>query len=96
MSSSLISTGGGEGHVSRDCSQEAKPKSCYKCGQEGHIVRFPLFSSRLPIFLTSVFFVTVPRLPLSLLKLLRRWRRRRQRTGMLPLWKDGPYCPRVP
>ncbi|KAF9014343.1 hypothetical protein BDQ17DRAFT_454275 [Cyathus striatus] len=65
MSSPLISTGGGEGHVSRDCSQEAKPKSCYKCGQEGHIVRFPLFSSRLPIFLTSVFFVTVPRLPLS-------------------------------
>lgn len=31
--------GGGEGHVSRDCTQEAKAKSCYKCGQEGHIVR---------------------------------------------------------
>ena len=30
--------GGGEGHVSRDCTQEAKAKSCYKCGQEGHIV----------------------------------------------------------
>ncbi|PPQ64828.1 hypothetical protein CVT26_002660 [Gymnopilus dilepis] len=28
---------GGEGHVSRDCSQPAKAKSCYKCGQEGHI-----------------------------------------------------------
>ena len=28
-----------EGHVSRDCSQEAKPKTCYKCGGEGHIVR---------------------------------------------------------
>jgi len=32
-------TGGAEGHVSRDCSAPAKAKSCYKCGQEGHIVR---------------------------------------------------------
>jgi hypothetical protein len=31
--------GGMEGHVSRDCSMEAKAKSCYKCGEEGHIVR---------------------------------------------------------
>lgn len=33
------SSGGLEGHVSRDCTSETKPKSCYKCGQEGHIVR---------------------------------------------------------
>lgn len=33
-----IFAGGAEGHVSRDCTMEAKPKSCYKCGQEGHIV----------------------------------------------------------
>jgi hypothetical protein len=26
--------------VSKDCTQAAKPKSCYKCGLEGHIVRF--------------------------------------------------------
>lgn len=31
--------GGMEGHVSRECTLEAKAKSCYKCGQEGHIVR---------------------------------------------------------
>jgi Zinc knuckle len=31
--------GGMEGHVSRDCSMEQKAKSCYRCGQEGHIVR---------------------------------------------------------
>ncbi|KAF9072981.1 hypothetical protein BDP27DRAFT_1319752 [Rhodocollybia butyracea] len=36
--SSTHFSGGGEGHVSRDCTQEAKAKSCYKCGQEGHIV----------------------------------------------------------
>ena len=31
--------GGGEGHVSRDCGKDAKPKTCYSCGQEGHIVK---------------------------------------------------------
>jgi cellular nucleic acid-binding protein len=37
----MISAGGMEGHVSRDCTMEVKAKSCYKCGQEGHIVCFP-------------------------------------------------------
>ncbi|KAG2106793.1 uncharacterized protein F5147DRAFT_224672 [Suillus discolor] len=36
----MISAGGLEGHVSRDCTMEVKAKSCYKCGQEGHIVCF--------------------------------------------------------
>ena len=31
--------GGAEGHLSKECTQEAKPKSCYKCGAEGHLVR---------------------------------------------------------
>lgn len=35
--------GGLEGHVSRDCTMEQKAKSCYKCGQEGHIVRSSSF-----------------------------------------------------
>ncbi|KNZ76243.1 DNA-binding protein HEXBP, partial [Termitomyces sp. J132] len=30
----------GEGHVSRDCTKEAKPKSCYRCGEEGHISQY--------------------------------------------------------
>ncbi|KAI0261398.1 hypothetical protein BC834DRAFT_479244 [Gloeopeniophorella convolvens] len=34
--------GGMEGHVSRDCTMEQKAKSCYRCGQEGHIVRRPI------------------------------------------------------
>ncbi|KAJ6603625.1 hypothetical protein DFH09DRAFT_1257590 [Mycena vulgaris] len=29
--------GGLGGHLSRDCTAETKPKSCYKCGEEGHI-----------------------------------------------------------
>lgn len=37
--------GGLEGHVSRDCTMEQKAKSCYKCGQEGHIVRQSSFPS---------------------------------------------------
>ncbi|KAJ7505991.1 hypothetical protein B0H11DRAFT_2272261 [Mycena galericulata] len=36
-----------EGHVSHDCTAEAKPKTCYKCGLEEHIVRFPLLFLRL-------------------------------------------------
>ena len=38
--------GGMEGHVSRDCTMEQKAKSCYRCGREGHIVRFFVFSHR--------------------------------------------------
>ncbi|ELU40678.1 zf-CCHC domain-containing protein [Rhizoctonia solani AG-1 IA] len=30
---------GVEGHVSRDCTMEAKPKTCYKCNETGHISR---------------------------------------------------------
>lgn len=41
----FVIVGGLEGHVSRDCTMEAKPKTCYKCGLEGHIVRF---SCRFP------------------------------------------------
>lgn len=33
-----ILPGGLEGHVSRDCTSEAKAKSCFKCGKEGHLV----------------------------------------------------------
>ncbi|KAI6098393.1 hypothetical protein EDD16DRAFT_560540 [Pisolithus croceorrhizus] len=44
--------GGMEGHVSRDCSMEAKAKSCYKCGLEGHIVRCP----------ASLFYISLIRL----------------------------------
>jgi hypothetical protein len=39
----VVDLGGLEGHVSRDCTMETKPKSCYKCGQEGHIVRGIIF-----------------------------------------------------
>ncbi|KAJ6472821.1 hypothetical protein DFH09DRAFT_1219251 [Mycena vulgaris] len=31
------SPGGLEGHLSPDCTAETKPKSCCKCGTEGHI-----------------------------------------------------------
>ncbi|KAF9819812.1 hypothetical protein IEO21_01903 [Rhodonia placenta] len=34
-----ILPGGLEGHVSRDCTSEAKAKSCFKCGKEGHLSR---------------------------------------------------------
>ncbi|KAJ7462532.1 DNA-binding protein hexbp [Mycena latifolia] len=28
-----------DGHVSRECTGETKPKACYKCGPEGHMSR---------------------------------------------------------
>lgn len=48
--------GGGDGHVSRDCTQEAKAKTCYKCGEEGHIVRrrIALLSHQQLIFMFSL------------------------------------------
>ncbi|KAF7288597.1 hypothetical protein MIND_01426300 [Mycena indigotica] len=50
MTLMVVMTGGLEGHVSRDCTMEAKPKACYKCGQDGHIVRDPFSPpSRLPL-----------------------------------------------
>lgn len=39
--------GGTEGHISRDCTMEQKAKTCYKCGQEGHIVRIRQLTGRL-------------------------------------------------
>ncbi|KAI7936507.1 hypothetical protein MJO28_015556 [Puccinia striiformis f. sp. tritici] len=30
---------GGEGHISKDCSNPTAPKSCYNCGDSGHISR---------------------------------------------------------
>ena len=32
--------GGGEGHLSKECTEAQKPKACYKCGAEGHLVRY--------------------------------------------------------
>ncbi|KAI7967942.1 hypothetical protein MJO29_001219, partial [Puccinia striiformis f. sp. tritici] len=29
---------GGEGHISKDCSNPTTPKSCYNCGDSGHIL----------------------------------------------------------
>jgi Zinc knuckle len=46
--------GGMEGHVSRDCTMEQKAKSCYRCGREGHIVRY----IPCPIRALSPFLVT--------------------------------------
>ncbi|KAI0345402.1 hypothetical protein BDW22DRAFT_1031381 [Trametopsis cervina] len=31
--------GGGEGHLSKDCTAEAKPKTCFKCNEVGHLSR---------------------------------------------------------
>lgn len=31
--------GGGEGHLSKECTAEPKPKKCYKCDEVGHLVR---------------------------------------------------------
>ncbi|KAI7954993.1 hypothetical protein MJO28_005393, partial [Puccinia striiformis f. sp. tritici] len=28
---------GGEGHISKDCTNPTTPKSCYNCGDSGHI-----------------------------------------------------------
>ncbi|KAI0253474.1 hypothetical protein BJV78DRAFT_179517 [Lactifluus subvellereus] len=41
--------GGMEGHVSRDCTMEQKAKSCYRCGREGHIVRYFFFPMPHPL-----------------------------------------------
>ncbi|RMZ77951.1 hypothetical protein DV738_g4173, partial [Chaetothyriales sp. CBS 135597] len=30
---------GGEGHLSKECTNAPKPKTCYKCGQENHLAR---------------------------------------------------------
>lgn len=30
---------GAGGHISKDCSSAPAPKSCYNCGDSGHIVR---------------------------------------------------------
>ena len=39
-----------EGHVSKECTAETKAKTCYKCGQEGHIVRpRPLSAAPAPL-----------------------------------------------
>lgn len=46
--------GGGEGHVSRDCSAVQKAKTCYKCGEEGHIVcLFSKAASLVPRYLSA-------------------------------------------
>lgn len=38
---------------SRDCTAATKPKSCYKCGQEGHIVRYSLLSPWTPFLISD-------------------------------------------
>ena len=35
-----VVVGKGEGHLSKDCTSEPKPKACFKCNEVGHLVRY--------------------------------------------------------
>ena len=48
-----LNSGGEGGHVSRDCEAPTKAKECYKCGQEGHIVRILFIHSFIYYILTN-------------------------------------------
>jgi Zinc knuckle len=50
----MYGVGGMEGHVSRDCTMEQKAKSCYRCGREGHIVRYFISYFPCPVRALSV------------------------------------------